>query len=169
MFVELVEVALLCLFPVLVITAGLFDVTSFTIPNWISIALVGLFVPAALAGHIGWHGFAMAFAVGAVALALAVFMFAMNWIGGGDAKLLAAASLWVGWPHALEFLVVTALAGGLLALTLLGMRSGWVRRYATSGPGWIGRLATPDGPAPYGVAIAVGALTVFPHSALMGG
>ena len=78
MFVELVEVALLCLFPVLVITAGLFDVTSFTIPNWISIALVGLFVPAALAGHIGWHGFAMAFAVGAVALALAVFMFTIS-------------------------------------------------------------------------------------------
>ena len=169
MFVEFIEVALLCCFPVLVITAGLFDITSFTIPNWISLALIALFLPTALAGHVGWPAIGLAALVGVAALALAVFMFAMNWIGGGDAKLLAAASLWIGWPQALEFMVITGLAGGILAVTLLAMRSGWVRRYAVAGPGWVGRLATPDGPAPYGVAIAVGALIVFPHSALMVG
>ena len=169
MIVDTIAVAMLCCFPVLVIAAGLLDITTFTIPNWISLALVALYGPAAFVHHLAWPVVAISLAVGAVALLFGIFMFAMNWIGGGDAKLMAAAALWIGWPQTLQFLLFTGLAGGVLALTLIGMRSGWVRRYAVAGPGWIGRLAKPDGPAPYGVAIALGALIAFPHSALMGG
>ena len=169
MSADIVTTALLGLFPLLVIIAGLFDITSFTIPNWISLALVAAFFPAAFVAHLSWMQFGLALGVGAVFLILAVFMFAMNWIGGGDAKLMAAAALWIGWPQAPTFLVITGLAGGVLAITLLALRSGWVRRYAVAGPSWVGRLAAPDGPAPYGVAIAAGALAVFPHSIMLGG
>ncbi len=164
---DLIQAAVLCVFPVLVITAGLYDITTFTIPNWISGTLALAFLPAAFASHLTLTDFGLAAAVGAAALVMGVGMFAMNWIGGGDAKLLAAAALWIGWPNAVAFMVVTGLAGGVLAVTLVAMRSVWLRRYAAAGPAWVGRLATPGGAAPYGVAIAVGALVAFPHSTLM--
>ncbi len=67
-------------------------------------------------------------------------MFAAGLLGGGDVKLLAAGSLWLGATGTGGFLMVTVLAGGLLALVFLALR-----------------LARRDGPEtalPYGVAIA---------------
>ena len=45
---ELAIVLLLSVLPVLVIAAGLNDLTTMTIPNWISLGLMIAFVPAAL-------------------------------------------------------------------------------------------------------------------------
>ncbi|MBU2116421.1 MAG: prepilin peptidase, partial [Alphaproteobacteria bacterium] len=80
----------LSLLPALVIAAGLKDLTSMTIPNWISGILVIGFFPAALA--VGLAPMAMATHVGVAIAALFVGagMFALRWIGGGDAKLIAA-------------------------------------------------------------------------------
>jgi prepilin peptidase CpaA len=155
---ELLKTLVLCLFAGLVIGAAVKDISTFTIPNWISIALVVSFAPAALIAGVPLPAIGISFAIGVGALALAVGMFALGWIGGGDAKLLAAASLWVGLPGIAPFALYTALAGGALALALVGLRSTWVRPIAQAGPGWARRLATPGEAAPYGVAIAVGAL-----------
>jgi prepilin peptidase CpaA len=94
-------------------------------------------------------------------------MFAFGWIGGGDAKLFAACALWLGWSASLSYLAITGLAGGALAVALLGMRSVWLRPIAARGPAWFNRLATPGAGVPYGVAIAFGALAAFPQSAIM--
>ena len=55
------------------------------------------------------------------------------------------------------------MAGGALAVALL-----WGRRLhdhlPVATPGWMRRLLTPGENVPYGVAIAVGALAVFPQS-----
>ena len=159
--------ALLLVFPVLVIVAALRDATSFTIPNWISLALIGAFFPAAFILGLGWPQIGLHVAAGVAALAAGMAMFALRWIGGGDAKLFAAAGLWLGWSAAVPYLFYTAVAGGALALALVSMRSGWMRAYLVNGPAWVGRLATPGESAPYGVAIAVGAMAAFPASALM--
>ena len=102
-----------------------------------------------------------------MALLAGMGMFAVGWIGGGDAKLFAAASLWLGWPSMPLFLLVTAMAGGGLAVLLLQVRSAWVRPYLVTGPTWLARLATPGGDVPYGVAIALGAMVAFPTSPLV--
>ena len=162
-----VQAALLLIFPVLVIVAALRDVTSFTIPNWISLALIGAFFPTAFILGLGWPQIGLHAGAGAVALVAGMAMFALRWIGGGDAKLFAAAGLWLGWSAAVPYLVYTALAGGALALFLISLRSMWLRAYVVNGPAWVGRLATPGESAPYGVAIAVGAMAAFPASALM--
>jgi len=94
-------------------------------------------------------------------------MFAFGWIGGGDAKLMAAASLWLGLRGIAPFALYTALAGGALALLLVAMRSAWLRPFADAGPAWTRRLATPGESAPYGVAIAVGALAAFAANPLV--
>lgn len=164
---QLVQVVLLLIFPLVLIAAALRDLTSFTIPNWMSGLLIVAFFPTAVAlglslPQVGAHA-----AVGALALGFGVIMFALRWIGGGDAKLFAAAGLWLGWAAAGPYLFYTAVAGGALALALIGLRSMWMRALVDNGPGWIGRLATPGESTPYGVAIAVGAMAAFPSSALM--
>ena len=162
-----IQTLLLSLFPALVIVAALRDATSMTIPNWISLALVAAYAPAALAAGVapGVAGLSVALAVGA--LAVGIGMYALHWIGGGDAKLFAAAALWLGPPGAAPFLLWTALAGGVLAVTLLSAR----RMASISGfpvrQPWIGRLLAPEGDIPYGIAIAAGALMAFPDSPLM--
>jgi len=163
---QIFQTALLFVFPALAIVAAMRDVVSFTIPNWISIVLAAAFFPAALAVGASPAQIGVCALIGFGALIAGMGMFAANWIGGGDAKLFAAAGLWMGWQALFPFLLITALAGGALALMLLAMRSVWLRRYVHAGPGWMGRLATPGENAPYGVAIAIGALATFPQSLL---
>jgi prepilin peptidase CpaA len=158
---EIVKTLVLCIFAGLVIGAAVKDLSTFTIPNWISIALAATFVPAALAVGVSIPAIGVSFAVGLAALTLAVGMFALGWIGGGDAKLMAAAALWVGLKGVAPFALYTGLAGGALALGLVALRSAWVRPLIEAGPRWARRLATPGEAAPYGVAIAIGALAAF--------
>ena len=153
-------------FAALTIVAALRDVTTMTIPNWISLALIGAFVPAALILQLPLPVIGLALGAGAACLAAGIAMFALRWIGGGDAKLFAACALWLGWGGLTPFIVYTGLAGGLLTFGLLAGRKA-ADIYALRGPPWIDRLLTQGGDIPYGVAIAAGALAAFPQSALM--
>jgi prepilin peptidase CpaA len=166
---HILQTLLLLVFPALVITAALRDVVSYTIPNWISVALAAAFPVAALAQGLPLPTLGLDLAIGVAALAAGMAMFALRWIGGGDAKLFAAAALWLGWPAIMSYLAFTAIAGGALAVGLLGLRSPMLRGYVLSGPAWFSRLAEPGENVPYGVAIAIGALAAFPASALMRG
>jgi len=158
---ELAKTIVLGLFAALVIGAAVRDLATFTIPNWISIALALAFAPAALLAGVSLPEIGLSFAVGAGMLVIGAAMFAFGWIGGGDAKLMASAALWVGLRGLAPFAIYTALAGGALALGLVALRSAWLRPLAAVGPGWTQRLATPGESAPYGVAIAAGALAAF--------
>ena len=154
-------------FPALVLTAAVKDLTSYTIPNWISLALLAAFAPAA---GLAWAAgaplpeLAACVGVGAAALLAGIAMFTFGWIGGGDAKLMAASALWLGWSALAPFLLWTAMAGGMLSIGLM-----IARRSTAGGPQpetWAGRLMTRGEPVPYGVAIAAGALAAIPHSML---
>ncbi len=158
---EFVKTIVLGVFAALVIGAAVRDLATFTIPNWISIALVLAFAPAALVAGVSLPAIGISFAVGLGMLVIGAAMFALGWIGGGDAKLMAAAAIWIGLRGLAPFAIYTALAGGLLALGLVALRSAWLRPLAAVGPGWTQRLATPGESAPYGVAIAAGALAAF--------
>jgi len=163
----LLAAALVLAFTALVLAAALRDAMSFTIPNWMSLALAAIFPFAALASGVALPTVGLHVAVGAVALIGGMAMFALRWIGGGDAKLMAAVLLWLGWPAATAFLAGAAIAGGVLAMILLTLRSAQVRPYVMAGPPWMARLAEPGEGVPYGVAIAVGALWALPQSALV--
>jgi prepilin peptidase CpaA len=79
-------------------------------------------------------------------------LFALKRIGGGDVKLMAATALWAGADYGIDFLLLTALAGGVLSVgLLLRLNYGWV----------IGWPAVDTRKAvPYGVAIATGGMYV---------
>jgi len=155
--------------PALVLTAAASDARSFKIPNWISLALLALFPVAALAAGLPPTTIGLHFGIGLATLVAGMAMFALRWLGGGDAKLFAAVALWMGWPAVVTFLALAAVAGGALAAALLLLRSAAFRPLALLGPRWVVRLAEPGEGVPYGVAIAVGALAAFPGSPFVSG
>ena len=110
--IHALQMLVLLAFPVLVIVGGLKDLTSYTIPNWIPLALMAAFPLAAIAQGLSLPLIGLQLAVGVAALFAGMAMFALRWIGGGDAKLFAAAGLWLGWPAVFTFAMVTGLCGG---------------------------------------------------------
>jgi prepilin peptidase CpaA len=154
----------LILFVALLLVAAWQDLASMLIPNWISIGLALAFVPAALAAGLNWTqiGWAMVFGAGML-LACAV-LFYMSIFGGGDAKLIAAASLWTGLSGTLTFLAAMAMAGGVLAVVLTVLRA---QRSLRPEAAWARRLLSKEEGAPYAVAIALGALAAIPASPVL--
>lgn len=147
------------------IVAAVYDVATLTIPNWLSLALVGLFPAAGILAGFGpadwlWH-----LAVGFAALCAGVAVFAFGFAGGGDAKLFAAGALYMGFAQIGQFVFAVALAGGALVLCLLIVRRVPLPVSLISQP-WIARLYQKGQGVPYGVAIAIGALMVLPQTHL---
>jgi len=139
------------------------DMTSMTIPNWISLVLVAGFLIAAPFAWQGWAVFGTHILVGFTCFVVGVGMFALGWMGGGDAKLFAATSLWWVWGDIWPYyLVYTALAGGVLAIILLlGRKYFPVKILKTD---WLHRLFKDEKKMPYGLALAFGALMTLPIS-----
>ncbi len=158
----------LVLFPAAMAFAATSDLFTMTISNKISLVLVaGFFI---LAVAVGMPLDEMAIHVGSALLVLAVAfaMFAFGWIGGGDAKLAAASVLWLGWAHLLEYVLYASLLGGGLTLLLLEFRK-WPLPGLLSGKVWAERLHDPRGGVPYGIALAIAALLIYPTTAWMTG
>ncbi|MBX9741303.1 MAG: prepilin peptidase [Beijerinckiaceae bacterium] len=161
----MLEPAVLILFPLLMAYAASSDLLTMTISNRISIALVVGFVAIAIpAGlplvEIGWH-----LACGFLVLVITFSLFAFGWIGGGDAKLAAATSVWMGWGHVMEYGLVASFAGAALTLLLLQLRR-WPLPARIRNVAWIERLHEPKGGIPYGIALAAAGLLVYPDSVL---
>ena len=156
----------LAVLPILVIIAGLSDLTTMKIPNWINLALLVAYFPVALLLGMDLPTLGLSTLIGFGVLIAGMVMFALRWVGGGDAKLFAAAALWMGPQATLGFLLFSALVGGLFCLMLMNARA-WLQAYAPALPGWGQRLMQPKGDIPYGVAIAIGALWAYPSSDLI--
>ena len=155
------ELAVLCVFPWAMAFAGAMDLFTMTIPNRISAVMVaGFFLLAPFTG-LGLDGFLGHLGAGAAMLAVGVFMFAMGWLGGGDAKLFAAGALWVGLDHLFEFAFYITFAGGILTMAVLVFRRGLPHPWLLRQP-WAIRLHDPASGVPYGIAIAAAALAVYP-------
>jgi Flp pilus assembly protein protease CpaA len=163
--------------------AALIDLRERRIPNWLTGGVAALYPLYVFASPmpIAWLG---ALAVAAATFMFGFVLFARHLIGGGDVKLIAAVSLWTGLEHLALFVLVTSLAGGVLALGSL-----WYRRWQgvidahVAALGWnlvpagtrhaanaasetnhsIASASIEPAPLtlPYGVAIAVGGLAVI--------
>ena len=157
----MVTMTLSLVFPVVMILAMVADFRTFNIPNSLPLILVLTYPLAALSAGFTWQQILWAFALGMLALLVAVVMFAVKIIGGGDGKLLAAATLWTGQERLLEFLLLTALAGGFLALGLLLYR----RRPLAStlaGMATLRQLHEKKHDVPYAIAIGFAGLVAYP-------
>ena len=159
----ILDLTRLLLFPGLMAYAAISDLFTMTISNRISLLLVAGFAVLAIFGGMGLHDALSHLGAGATVLVVAFACFAFGWIGGGDAKLAAAAGLWFGFDHLLNYLVYASLFGGALTLLLLQFRQ-WPLPYALSGQAWLMRLHHKETGIPYGIALALGALLVYPDT-----
>ncbi len=157
------EYPLLLVFPVSMVFAAAFDLFTMTIPNRISIALAAGFLLVAPLSGLPLETIAMHVAAGAVVLAFGFFAFVRGWLGGGDAKLLAAAALWLGFESLDTFAIAVGLLGGVLSCTILAFRV-YVPASLFSGPHWLVRLHGKDNGVPYGLAIGAAALWLYPQT-----
>jgi len=141
----------------LMTTAAVEDFRRFVIPNGVVLGLCALWpLHIAVASGISLaEGFAALGCAAAVFVAGAL-LFSRGLIGGGDVKLLTAATLWAGPGLTPALLIVTALLGGLLSLVLLAPLA--MRAVFTSADALTGAAKLRS--VPYGVAIASAALIV---------
>ena len=164
-----VSIFLFGFFPALLLAAAAYDLCTYTIPNLLPVALFCLFVVYmtvlfASGDPLPLRNLAMHAGAAVLALGAGVALFAKGWIGGGDAKFFAAVCLWLGFGTMAEYTVAASLAGGALTVLLLLMRRLPVSAFVRAS--WVQRLADPEAGVPYGVALALGAVTVLPYTDL---
>jgi len=160
------QAIVLTAFGVVMAAAAFEDFRRLVIPNLLPIILVVLW-PVYFAASPSLYGALAAIGCAAAVFLIGAVLFARGWLGGGDVKLLAAATLWAGPAGTPTLLMLTGALGGVLALFLL-MPLG--TQIAASARLMLGQppLYSPRGmatPVPYGVAIAGAALivTLSPH------
>lgn len=162
----MLEAAIVVIFPMCMALGAMTDLISMTIPNRVSILLTGSFFAIALLigmdmTTLGWHILA-----GACVFVVCFGLFAINAMGGGDAKILASSALWFGFGTELvEYLTYVGYFGAILTILVLVLR-------ANSNVLMSSRIPMPlyvynsSAGVPYGIAIGIAALIAFPNTAL---
>ena len=135
-------------------TAAVSDVRRRRVPNALcgALAIAGV-VNAGITG--GLIGIGVALLLLVVLLAIGTFAFARGWFGGGDVKLIAAGCCGLSPGHAADFLLYTALCGGLLSVYYLATSRMLVASLVTR------TLPQTGTRLPYAVAVAGGALLLW--------
>ena len=162
----MLEALIFVVFPFCMVFAAVSDVLSMTIANRVSVVLVVTFAAVAPLTGMDWATYGWHFAACGIVLAVTFGMFAFGGMGGGDAKLMAATALWMGFNlNLLDYLVVSAFIGGVLTLAILLFRKSaladltgqnlFLRHFADSTVG-----------IPYAVALGLGGLAAYPDSPL---
>ena len=161
----MLQATTLLFFPIVMAFAALSDLFTMTISNRVSIALVAVFVPFAYLVGLSGHDILIHLACGLGVLVLTFGMFALGWIGGGDAKLAASTAVWIGWQHLGEYGLYSTFLGGGLTLLILAMRGLPMPLFAMRQP-WVARLHDERSGVPYGIALAVAGLMIYPETGL---
>ena len=157
---DAIGVAILAIFPVCMIFATFFDLFTMTIPNRINLVLVASFLVLAPLAGMDLTTMGLHFAVAAGVLLVGFIFFAFGFMGGGDAKLLAASALWFGPNDTLVYIVMAALLGGLLTIGIVMLRA-WPLPPRLMSYEWLVRLHKPKEGVPYGAALGPAALYLF--------
>lgn len=149
----------------LLILAALADVATRIIPDRVAIGLVALGVVERVSA--GLPSLAASFLVAVLLLVVLAVMNARGLMGGGDVKLAVATAMGLPVESIYRFIVVTSLAGGILALVHLALRCAirMAPRPPPNGASLARRVFAAErwrivrhGSLPYGVAIASGGI-----------
>lgn len=137
------QIFLSCL-AILLLIAAISDLRRYIIPNWLNIAITTLFIVHSMIAPPGWTVLALQIGSATFIFLIGFLLFNKGLFGGGDVKLLACLTLWVGLAALPRLILTMTLAGGVLALIILALR-----RY------WRSDGGVADRRIPYGVAIAL--------------
>lgn len=132
---------------VVLLVATVTDLRTRRIPNWLvfPFMVAGLVIPTWM--H-SWSGFFRSIEGFGLGILIYGLLCLFGGMGMGDVKLVAAIGAWVGPQQLALAMVLTAMAGGVLAL-------GWAIYGRFAGDTWKSRTI------PYAPAIAIGTLISF--------
>jgi prepilin peptidase CpaA len=164
--IVMIIAAIFLILPLCLTLAAITDLFTMTIPNRVSLILLGAFLVIAPFTGMAWSAIGMSLLAGFAVFSVCFCLFAMNVMGGGDAKLLTAAAVWFGFDQSL-FLFLTAVgyAGGVLTLLILLMRSQAVTLLATGLP--IPNSLLTANKVPYGIAIGAAGLITYAEAPIV--
>ncbi|HUO91430.1 MAG TPA: prepilin peptidase [Rhizomicrobium sp.] len=134
--------------------ASVNDILVRKIPNWTVVAVIALF--GAWAISTPSVSLLSSFAASAIIFAITSTLFALGIVGGGDSKLMTAVALFAGFGQLPDFVFLTALAGGAMAVASLASQP--MRTFVM--------LTAPSTAAstrgiPYGVAISLSGIALL--------
>jgi prepilin peptidase CpaA len=140
------------LFVAVIAVAAMSDIRRRRIPNWTVLAVAALFGVWAFVGP--EVSLASSLAAAGIVLLTTGVLYAFGLLGAGDSKLMTAVALFAGLEHLVQFVLVTVIAGGVLALASLVVQQArifaMIRSRSDFGRG-----------IPYGVAIAIAGAIVM--------
>lgn len=157
------EILVIFALPAMLAAAAGWDLASFTIPNFINIAVIAVFPLFALVAGLPLETIGQHLLAGFAGLGIGFLFFALGYIGGGDAKLFAGVALWLGFADLMPYALLASVFGGFLTLALLIVRQ-WPLPAMLARQPWILKLHDAKSGIPYGVALAAGAFILLPHS-----
>lgn len=143
---SLTELAIALAFVPILLAAAASDLRYMRIPNTLSIAALGVFMIAV--PFLGFDAAILRVAIGLSAFALCFALFAVGWLGGGDAKLLPASILAI--PPGMMPLYLFCFSVCMLA----GMMAIWAARQHWSHSEAIWVSMRPGALFPMGISIA---------------
>jgi prepilin peptidase CpaA len=162
----MVVALILVVFPFCMVFAAVSDLLSMTIANRVALLLVGTFMVVAPLTGMEWTVYGWHLLAGVVVLLATFALFAAGGMGGGDAKLLAATAVFMGFGFDLVvYLVMSAFLGGVLTIAILLYRKSALAVF-TSHNMFLRNFADEKG-VPYGIALGAGGLYAYQDSALM--
>lgn len=159
------QYAALYVFPAFMAAAALSDLLTMKISNALSVLLFAAFLAMAYFTKMPLDTFGWSLGCGFFVLLITFGMFAMGWIGGGDAKLVSASAVWLGWSLLMPYLLIASIFGALLTMALLMFRRFRLPGFL-AGKAWAERLHKPKGGIPYGIALAASAVCFYPSSSV---
>jgi prepilin peptidase CpaA len=163
----MLEALIFVVFPFCMVFAAVSDMLSMTIANRISLMLIATFTVVAPLTGMDWATYGWHFAAAGLALSVTFAMFAIGGMGGGDAKLIAASSLWMGFSlNLLVYLITSTMIGGVLTLLILSYRNSPLAE-VTGRNMFLRHFADRKAGIPYGLALGLGGLMTYPDSPLV--
>ncbi len=162
----MIVASIFLILPLSLAFAAFNDLFTMTIPNRVSAILLGSFLVISPFTGMDWQTIGISLFAGLVVFTACFAMFALNVMGGGDAKLLTASAVWFGFNISLAaFMVSVAVIGGLLTIAILLLRSRSQEIMASG-------LPIPDSllvakKVPYGIAIAIAGLLTYPEAPII--
>ncbi|MCC7086030.1 MAG: prepilin peptidase [Pirellulales bacterium] len=164
------------------VVAAVIDGYKLKVPNWLTFPMILSGWALGAYAH-GWEGLGLSLLGTAVGLALLLPAYAIGGMGAGDVKLLAGVGSWLAAAYLMEGVVTTfyaffvsALVGGVLALTMVLFRRSW-RKHKDQFLTIVNEMVTIGNPTelatiaakrkssmlllPYGIPIAIGSIAYF--------
>ncbi|MBD8555342.1 prepilin peptidase [Rhizobium sp. CFBP 8762] len=142
------------------------DSYNMTIPNIVSVTLLGVFPFAAYQSNLSSQAVIFHITAGLLILSVGFSLYVTSQVGAGDVKLLSTSALWFGLtPSLLEYIVLVSVFGAVLVLLIFLVRLLYSNNIVANSllPNYVFRGKK----VPYGIAIGLAGLLTYPNTEIM--